>query len=171
LYGQALPSGFPEGLPGHELTALSAIDKLKLWLKGRPDPDVRFRTLSEGYLSFILYGYALAFRACPEGGLWKDRAWQEFLQHCRKFLLSEESPALSSANPYCWSYNPTGIEVEFVLETFGLKSSGTSDLLQEQFDRHLNFKTGLMDRNSPETSCARIYEVSLLQDRLITVPG
>ena len=66
---------------------------------------------------------------------------------------------------YCWSYNPTGFEVAITLHKLKLNSSINIDYwVSEQINRHFNFDTSLMDRNTYDknTLRARIYEATYL---------
>ena len=145
---------YPSGLIVHR-TRLSLYKKLK--------SSRRIMYLSVGYHAFNLCAFALLKKLYPDHEFWNNDKFIKALN----YASSDAYKITIDKNPYAYSYNVTGIEMAFVLETF-LKNS--EDLqkcwLSEQLLRHYDMSMGLMDLNSsdPETLSARIYEITRLKN-------
>jgi hypothetical protein len=116
-----------------------------------------------GYHAFNLYALAMMRGVYPDHPLWRtaliDRA-----------LAYAQSPSFADAldrNPYGYPYNPPGLELPFVFESF---ARGTRSLqeawLKRQLERCLDPETALMSRGTedPATHSARLYEATRLPD-------
>lgn len=119
-----------------------------------------YKEEAKGYLSFTLAGLAHLYNlnhSIIERGI---------IQKIQKSIDFLNKKLFSTKNKYCWSYNPTGIETAYVLNSFpeliSIKSG--KEWLGEQLKRHFNFQTNLMniDTPDPEILCARIYELTYL---------
>ncbi len=113
-----------------------------------------------GYHAFNLQGFVLLHRAFPEHGFWQSKAMQRMLDY-----LSDQAFLLELArldNVYGFPYNPAGFEAANALVQFGRE--GADRWVTEQFRRHWNKDSGLLNRNcaDPNTLSARLYEVCSL---------
>jgi len=117
---------------------------------------------SAGYHAFNLYAFALMHEAFPNHTFWTTRKFRKMIEVTRTAKFKK----LNIANPYSYPYNPTGIEMAFVLETFVPNSEHEiGDWLRLQLSETHVPDDSIMTRQSKDamTSRARIYEAVRLQ--------
>jgi hypothetical protein len=137
-----------------------------------------------GYHAFNTYGFSLLYHNTKHHPFWGTEQFQRIL----RFLSSKiyESGLESSYdgegefcqrlphNRYGFSYNPSGIEVAYTLQTFHLNASGNTERvieewLRRQLHKTFNWEEGLMNRNTEDqrTLSARMYESVRLKNYII----
>lgn len=117
---------------------------------------------SAGYHAFNLYAFALYRETLPDHPYWKSEHFRNMLSA----LEHEEFVREQMDNPYSYPYNPVGIELAYVLETFVPdKPHKVSVWLERQF-RVTAEPGSVMTGKSvdPETSSARIYEATRIRN-------
>jgi hypothetical protein len=121
------------------------------------------REQAVGYHAFNLYALALLRTRFPDHRFWRSSCFERVWRY-------GGSPAFRlavAANPYAWPYNPTGIEMAYVLRVF-IPGAHTEQerWLAEQLRRHLDPVTCLLSRATPDprTLSARFYEAARLGD-------
>jgi hypothetical protein len=128
----------------------------------------RVVALSLGYLTFILYGFALAYRYCNDEPFWHDPALRRILLTSIRYVESHFPYGYLEEGGFRWGYNPVGIEMAFVLETFNSlldldsSSRGITKWLQKQFEGYYDFDADLLCKNTYDsiTLAARLYEAT-----------
>lgn len=133
--------------------------------------------LSNGYLSFILYGLAMIENILPkEESLQKRKEYRAFLHPVFQYAVTHLRLDQMQENRFAWAYNPTGIELAFALQTFrdiGLSESNDNSIhkwLKNQFINHASYNPPMMNRNTsdPAILSSRLYEATVLDDIIIT---
>ncbi len=126
-----------------------------------PVTEILMPRQSDGYLSFLLLGLAMAHR--EDAGLIEERVLD-----CIPACLAHLNKSVFQGSPdYAWSYNPTGFEVAQVIEEFGLESEiGPERWAAEQIKRTYDFGKSMLAKGTddPETLSSRICEASGLPD-------
>ncbi|PZV18488.1 MAG: agl cluster protein AglQ [Leptolyngbya sp.] len=123
--------------------------------------DIYERSL--GYHSFNLYAFAILKECYPNHSIWKSNTIAKSISciEDKTFIRNLQ------ANKYSFSYNPTGLEIPFVLKTF---KPGTikeqESWLQKQLSDHFDFESNLMGRSpsDPHTLAARLCEAKRLDN-------
>lgn len=120
-----------------------------------------------GYHTFNLYALGLLYEYAPTHEFWDT----ETFRNCLSYAQSDEFQRAIDENPYGYPFNVTGIEMAFVLETFGELLDGDvwerqRVWLSRQFDRTYDPDTGRLSKNTPDpiTLTARLYEATRLPD-------
>lgn len=130
-----------------------------------------FRDRSLGYMTFVLYGLALCYRYKNNLCFWKNKKLKKIIYSSINYI-EDNYPYGFKENLYAWQYNPTGIEMAFVLETF-CNYLNISDLekkihkwLSKQIQSHYDFEKGLMIKNTndPAILASRLYEANRLKN-------
>ncbi len=117
--------------------------------------------LAVGYHSFNLYGMSLLYCEFPNHHFWKTTSFKSTLQ----YATSDEYLNDAKDNPYCFGYNPTGLEVAFAGQTFDHVDLNVQEWVERQLSLTLNPLDGLMSRGSdPTTLAARFYEAVRLSN-------
>jgi hypothetical protein len=140
---------------------------LKRWRSGRRAFPQRTRAV--GYHTFNMYGLALLKRSHHEHPIWSggllDPMW--------KPIDSRSLERLAAGNPFCYLYNPAGIEIAFALEVYRPdQEDRILEYLQRQFSKCFDLDAGLMQAggaSDPQTLAARIYEATRLSDRELSI--
>jgi hypothetical protein len=130
------------------------------------------KTLSEGYLSFILYGLALAYAYSGKEAFWGDEKLKAMISGAVAFMNDQFPFGCGEKTGYRWCYNPTGIEMAYVLQVFekylNLESAAQniSAWLGRQFGFYYDNRKNLMSRNTgdPVILSSRIYEAVRLNN-------
>ncbi|MEX0770570.1 MAG: hypothetical protein WD035_07550 [Balneolaceae bacterium] len=110
-----------------------------------------------GYHLFNLYGFSLIYKQMPELAIWKDRNFRKAL----RYAASGEFRHLLPSNPYGYAYNPPGIEMACVMDTFGTgDQKQQAEWVEKQLKHSWNDESNFMERNTkdPLTLSARLYE-------------
>lgn len=131
--------------------------------------------LSIGYQTFLLYGLALAYRYSENEVFEKKQLRKiilpavEYVEKCFPYgyNLGEDD--------FRWAYNPVGIEMAFILETFRnilpLKNiqNRIINWLSLQFNGYFNYEQKLMNKNTcdPNILSSRLYETIRLENYLL----
>lgn len=115
------------------------------------------RKKAAGYHAFNLYAFALIKEQFPDHPFWESRKFQKMLKVTTKltFVKAQDN------NKYSYPYNPTGLEMAFVNETFFPENDEVvKEWLNHQIEHTVEPGQSIMIRNScdPITSRARIYE-------------
>ncbi len=133
-------------------------------------------SVSRGYLSFLLYGIALAYEHSREESLWEDGGLRQVIGDAMAYVEDNYPYGfLESANSFRWSYNPTGIEMAYVLQTLhaytGMGDAASCEesmrkWLNKQLQGYYDVHTGLLNRNTadPQVLAARLYEATRIKD-------
>jgi len=131
-----------------------------------------FREVSVGYHAFTLYGFGLLKSLMPNHPFWQS----DKLQRALKWGCSRRHQRALRRNRFAMGYNPSGIEMPYVLQVFFADRmdyilSESRWWIREQLRRHFNPETGLLSRNSPDphTLAARIYEAIRLSEPLLNL--
>lgn len=176
LNSEALPAHLIKARDKGRRVSIPHMTKFVLRLRNRlrnssqsfnPSPD----ELERGYASFILYGLAML----EESGFLSKFAHPDLYAKIREAIVAVDHllPSLTgSPGSFFWAYNPTGIEMAYVLQVFSARFSYNSAMprlqpqnwLQLQFEHHLDPETKLLDRNTADSNIlrARIYEAGRL---------
>lgn len=154
-----------------EISELIGKDELNLKRK----KQTKLRSL--GYLPFILYGFALLYDYTSEEEFWKNPELKKILKDSIDFVISNYPYDYLRKVGYNWRYNPTGIEMAYVLQEL-------NDLLelnctQNEIDKWLNlqingyydFRSNLMIKNTsdPNILSSRFYEAIRLKNNDIEI--
>jgi len=125
-----------------------------------PLANLFYQKQSRGYLSFTLAGLAYAFKLSP------SLINKEVAQLIEPAIQYADSKIFYYDCKFCWSYNPTGFEIPFVLQTFRLNSTHTKQQWIQKQLSNFNFETNLMTKNTadPNTLASRIYEATWLNN-------
>lgn len=120
--------------------------------------------LGIGYHSFNLYGLALLRIAHPSHPIWLNHQLQSMWAPIETGQFNQ----IAQNNPYCFTYNPSGIEIAFSLHVFRPDSTDLIvNYLSNQFSKSFNFQSGFMEHGEPAdpvTLAARFYEATRLPD-------
>lgn len=123
------------------------------------------KRLSIGYHSFTLFGLALLANRYPNTGIQKSEQFRGALS----YISSTNYLTEIYHNPYCFGYNPTGIELAYVIGEFAGKRDEAvikiqKDWVSNQFKKTYNVEINLMNKNAvdPQTLAARLYECTSL---------
>nr|MBS0036712.1 hypothetical protein [Saprospiraceae bacterium] len=136
------PKKISEGILGHGYYHIS---------KGK------LRKKASGYHAFNLYAFALLKNTFPNHDFWSSNKFKKMYAVTNKRKYKEEQ----IDNKYSYPYNPTGLEMAFVNETFFPENEGIiKGWLNHQIEHTAEPGQSIMTRNSydPLTSRARIYE-------------
>jgi hypothetical protein len=143
---------------------------------GGEDED-KLKLLSEGYLSFTLYGLALAYEYSSEQAFWGDEKLKEIISDAVAFMNSKFTFGCGEKTGYRWCYNPTGIEMSYVLQVFekylNLESAekNISLWLGKQFDFYYDAEDNTLSGNTddPVILSSRIYEAARLNNYSVSL--
>ena len=99
------------------------------------------KMLSQGYLSFVLYGLALAYEYSSEQIFWSDIRIKNFISSSVNYIVSKFPFGHGEKTGYRWCYNPTGIEIAYTLQIFQkyLKLESVEKKYQCGWRSNLNF--------------------------------
>lgn len=128
-----------------------------------------FWSKSIGYHGFNLYALCLYKYKYPDHLFWESKMFRKILSAIgnKKFIKQQGN------NKYSYPYNPTGIELAFVLETFKPDEYDSALWwLKEQCNQTLEPGYSIMTNHSNDkiTSQARIYEATrLVKDYIIEI--
>lgn len=140
----------------------------------RKNPEILYRTrmsssgfvleenplqLMVGYHSFLLHGLARLKRTYPENPVWQTPALNRAINFVQKDIYQKTI----WDNPFCFRYNPTGLEVAFSLGEFEKGEETLSkqkEWVQRQIGNFFDDQKNLMTLGSPDpnTSAARFYQ-------------
>lgn len=76
------------------------------------------KLLSQGYSSFLLYGLALAYEYGGEEDFWGDIKIKAIISGAIDYSVKKFPFGHGESTGYRWCYNPTGIEMSYVLQVF-----------------------------------------------------
>lgn len=115
-----------------------------------------------GYHAFNLYAFALIKEQYPDHPFWESRKFKKMLRADERpdFLKEQEN------NKYSYPYNPTGLELAFVSETFKLGGPGKVEFwLGKQIEFTGEPGQSIMTKGTADeaTARARIYEATRLK--------
>jgi glycosyltransferase involved in cell wall biosynthesis len=137
----------------------------------------RLRELSEGYLTFLLYGVTLSEDLNPNS-VWSIEAFRKLIHRAVTYVVRRYPFGCLGRNRYAWSYNPVGIEMAYVLQVLGRRLGFEAGVarrpeswLNLQFQHYYDAGSALMERNAvdPSVLAARVYEATRLLDYPVTV--
>lgn len=128
--------------------------------------------LSQGYSSFLLYGLALAYAYGGEEDFWGDVRIKAIISGAADYIVKKFPFGHGESTGYRWCYNPTGIEMSYVLQVFQkyLKiepvDHAVSAWLNKQFEFYYDFTKKMMCKNTgdPVILSSRIYEATRLNN-------
>lgn len=111
---------------------------------------------SVGYHSFNLYAYAMLKTTYQNEPFWKSKKWNKMMQVTKKKEYIESL----DQSLYSWNYNPPGLEMAYVSESFENKDEN----VVSWFKRHI-YKSKIISKTNIDTNTlnARLYEVMRLQ--------
>lgn len=119
-----------------------------------------------GYHTFNLYGFSLLKKWGPEHSFWKSTKFNKIL----KYILDDKNIDLEKSK-YAYSFNPTGFEIAFTVETFFDYFNNTpketiKTEVKKQLDKHYHEGKNMMGKNTidSKTLSARLYESTRLSD-------
>ncbi|MGZ0655555.1 hypothetical protein ACWPKO_11910 [Coraliomargarita sp. W4R53] len=167
----------PNGLPRHEVPILSVFNRLKRKLRGMllPAPGdsagdgVCRLELGVGYASFLLYGLAILI-SNREIDARNQSSIRDLIISFMNQIELELPPICGTSRSYAWSYNPTGIEMAYLLQIFDSKLkhlSGEAFKAQISAEGWIEMQltnytdeAGVMCKNTvdPVTLMSRLYE-------------
>jgi hypothetical protein len=127
---------------------------------------------SVGYLTFVLYGFALAYKYSCDADFWKNERMRNMLLASINYMESKFPYGYLEGKDFLWQYNPVGIEMAFVLETFqdflslNISEKNIVKWLSKQFEGYYDFEQWLMIRNTgdPAILSSRLYEAIRLKN-------
>ena len=130
--------------------------------------------MSKGYLSFTLLALSELYNIENDKDLWNDRNLKKVILDSLKYL--DNKIFFDDKNKFGFQYNPIGFEVPFIKEKLseyleGYKGQNTEDWILKQLINHYDFNKMLMIKNTNDenTLASRIYELTRLQNRLLTI--
>ncbi|MGD0020761.1 MAG: hypothetical protein ABSC54_00515 [Smithellaceae bacterium] len=178
-----LVSSFEErGLIKHEFNSNAwSFRRIAKRLVGRTYKNSTYydkqKILSEGYLSFILYGLALAYEYSSEQIFWSDNKLKEIISNTVDFIINGFPFGWGEKAGYRWCYNPTGIEMAYALQVFKeylkLESAENhiSIFLSKQFEFYYDCEKNMLSKNTmdPAILSARLYEAVRLNNYSLTL--
>lgn len=135
--------------------------RLLLWLARRRKRMSVERARSVGYHAFNLTAFSYLKQCWPEHQFWRS-------QRFSRIVMATQSKSFHrdlDQSVYAWGYNPSGFEIAFFGEVFGLGSNYCQSWVEKQVVRtsqqaeHKGFEVRIPD---PETFNARIYEAARL---------
>lgn len=122
----------------------------------------KFRQRSAGYHAFNLYAFAILKEAFPDHAFWETAKFNKMLD----VTTSDKFRKEQLDNKYSYPYNPTGLEMAYVWESFRPEDTSTIQFwLEEQVRQTGEQGVSIMTKGSadPATSKARIYEACRLK--------
>jgi hypothetical protein len=131
---------------------------------------------SQAYLTFLLYGIALAYEYSSEERFWRDEGLRRLIGDAIDNIERNYPYGfLEDSDSFRWSYNPIGIEMAYIMETFSkyvdTPSSISSDQtiqkwLSKQFEGYYNTDADLLINNTtdPNVLAARLYEATRIRN-------
>lgn len=144
---------------------LSAKRRIQQWIKKPKNValsnDIYSRSL--GYQSFNLYAFSIIKRILKDHTIWNNN---KFI----KALKLVQSPGFIhevKSNKYSFDYNPTGLEMAFIYESFGIDDQKSKkNWLDIQISTCYNSQTNLMDksRSDQNTLAARLCEAARIKN-------
>lgn len=165
------------GLIKHEFDDLAcSFRRIAKMLIGRTYNDSKYydkqKILSQGYLSFILYGLALAYEYSSEQIFWSDSKLKNIISDAVALIINSFPFGWGEKTGYRWCYNPTGIEMAYVLQVFKeyLRLESTENhisiFLSKQFERYYDFEKNMLSKDTmdPDILSARLYEAVRLNN-------
>ncbi|MCX5848699.1 MAG: hypothetical protein NTW65_04555 [Deltaproteobacteria bacterium] len=163
----------------HSCTFRSTVKKLISGKIKRAMHHDKINLLSQGYLSFVLYGLALVYERNSEEHFWNDDRLKIFISDAIDYIIDNLPFGWGEKTGYRWCYNPTGIEMAYVLQVFQkyLNSESFSDLislfLNKQFEFYYDFEKNVLSKNTmdPAILSARLYEAVRLKNYNICMPN
>jgi hypothetical protein len=122
--------------------------------------------LSNGYLSFILYGLAILFENYPNLELWNNLELKKKITDSLTYSIKNINKLSTTKDDYKWAYNPTGIEIAYALQCFNEYcdipecNAKIIKSLNLQFKNYFNCKSYMLNENTkyPNILSSRIYE-------------
>lgn len=122
----------------------------------------KLRLKSSGYHAFNLYAFAILKDRFPEHAFWQSRKFKRMLKavDSRKFQKEQID------NKYSYPYNPTGLEMAFVTETFDPENIERVEFwLKKQLEFTAEEGKSIMTKGTADenTARARIYEASRIK--------
>jgi hypothetical protein len=138
----------------------------------------KLKLLSQGYLSFILYALALAYERHNEEYFWNDNRLKIFISDAIDYIIKNLPFGWGEKTGYRWCYNPTGIEMAYVLQVFQkylnleFSQNYISLFLTKQIELYYDFEKNMLSKNTmdPVILSARIYETVRLNNYNICMP-
>lgn len=166
------------GLPHHHVLPLYAYPVSRQLTRGlnsrlgRKLFAARWTRQTIGYLSFVLYGLALARLWNPEDTIWNDGRLTDWTSSLLRYAADRRPFGKDeSVESFRWSYNPTGFEVAFAMEQFAGDSCADDAhwWVRAQLDSHYDTQRKSLSRNTldPFTLSARIYQATRLRDFIL----
>ena len=131
--------------------------------------DVKNRSL--GYLTFILYGFALAYKYTKANQFWENQDLKNIIASAFKYI-ELNYPYGYLEEGFRWGYNPVGLEMAFATQTFCgyLDIANPQQLIKKylhmQIKGYFDFEKGLMCKNTCDENilAARLYEAVRLNN-------
>ncbi|TVQ45480.1 MAG: hypothetical protein EA362_08815 [Saprospirales bacterium] len=122
----------------------------------------KLRLKSSGYHAFNLYAFSLYYHQFSDHPFWESRKFRKMLKvtESNRFLKEQ------IGNKYSYPYNPMGLEMAYVTETFEPnKKEKIEYWLNKQWEFTGEKGKSIMTRDSADenTARARIYEASRLK--------
>jgi hypothetical protein len=128
--------------------------------------NMMFNKEAKGYLSFLLMGLAHFYN------IDKKSLDNKIINYIKKSISFLNNKIYNSNTKYAWSYNPTGIEVAYIINTFSFNSKKTSkQWIEKQLTKNYDFDTNLLNKNTNDknTLISRIYELTYLDKTNIVI--
>ena len=138
----------------------------------------RITKQSVGYLSFILFGLALAYDYSSQYSFWKQEHLKTMLKNAYLYIKNRKPfGSGSDGTDYRWGYNPVGIEMAYFIQVFNsfLRLDESDDevlyWLNMQINHHFDFEGKAMSKNTVDKAIlsSRLYEATYLNDYRITI--
>jgi hypothetical protein len=145
---------------GDRITKRDLVRSL-LWLAQRRGRMSVERTRSVGYHSFNLVAFSYLKQCWPEHQFWRSKKFSRIAMavQSQSFLRNLDESV------YAWAYNPSGFEIAFFGEVFGLGPNYCRDWVEKQVlrtYRQADYKGFEVKAPDLETFSARIYEAARL---------
>lgn len=117
-----------------------------------------YGNMERGYHSFNLYAFAMLKQEC---GLEDYKFWQSpKFKKLLSYAITEDYKKKIGNNKYSFSYNQTGFEIAFALETF----KDLINLPDGEIAKWLSSQLKCSNTSDPNTFHARIYEATRLKN-------
>ena len=139
---------------------------------------IPLKVLSVGYVPFILFGVAIAYRFNRQSDFWKNKALKTLIKDTYLYVKSHKPYGYGSdGSDYRWGYNTTGFEIAcFIQECntwLGLneKKEEIESWIGLQLNGHYDFNNGMMTNNTidPNILAARLYAAAYLDNYSIEI--
>lgn len=170
-----------DGLIKHEIgiNNMSVKRLIKNILKLSVNTDMeKIKIRSFGYISFILFGFAIAYNNCGQYTFWENNELKSLIRNAYFYVKNRKPYGCGSdGSDYIWGYNPVGIEMAYTIQALNdyLQLNESEEeikyWLNLQIKNHYDFNTKYLSKNTvdPAILSARLYEAAYLDNYVLEI--